>query len=320
MSTPGLLLSFAVVVSVYGGRVLARARWPVRSPRLGVVAWQALSVSVLVAVALAGLLVALPALPSPVTEDLATFLGTCALAVKEHYGTPAGAGAGAAGLLLAAGTVGWPVLRGVHSVRGLRHARRRQSFEIELVARASPHDGVLVLPDSRPAVYCIPGRPGAVVITSAAAQCLTAPELAAALAHEWAHLRGRHHLPVTAAAVLCRAYPFVPLFRTARREIETLVEMVADDAAAGSVSRRELASALLRLCLGPAPRAALAAAGGAMEARVSRLVGPPAQGGGTRRCAVMLGIGAVSLAPMAIAVAPALEMVLLHYCPALLSA
>jgi len=71
-----------------------------------------------------------------------------------------------------------------------------------------------------------------VVLTSAAVAALSDDELGAVLDHERAHLRGRHHLAVAAAAALVATMPILPLFRWARTELACLLEMIADDDAA----------------------------------------------------------------------------------------
>ena len=53
------------------------------------------------------------------------------------------------------------------------------------------------------------GRP--VVLTSAAVEALDDTQLAAVLAHERAHQRGRHHLLVSLAGSLAAAFPRVPM-------------------------------------------------------------------------------------------------------------
>ena len=45
----------------------------------------------------------------------------------------------------------------------------------------------------------------------------------AVLAHEQAHLRGRHHLVLAAGRILRRAFPWVPAFRWAYEEVTRLV-------------------------------------------------------------------------------------------------
>lgn len=62
-------------------------------------AWHVLTASVVLTVVLAGLAVAVPAVP--VTTDLAALLHSCRAALREHYSTPGGAAAASAGAVLA---------------------------------------------------------------------------------------------------------------------------------------------------------------------------------------------------------------------------
>ncbi len=66
-----------------------------------------------------------------------------------------------------------------------------------------------------PAAYSVAGRRPEVVVTSGAVDLLTGAQLGAVLAHEHAHLRGRHHRWALAAALVAEAMPIVPLLREA---------------------------------------------------------------------------------------------------------
>lgn len=70
----------------------------------------------------------------------------------------------------------------------------------------------MVLDTPQPAVYCVPGRPATIVLTTGALAVLDEPQLLAVLAHEHAHLAGRHHLLVTLGKAARAAFPGVPLF------------------------------------------------------------------------------------------------------------
>lgn len=85
-----------------------------------------------------------------------------------------------------------------------------------------------VIDHAVPAAYCLPGRGRRIVLTSAALTALSDDELNAVLAHERAHLSGRHHLVVAFADGLSRAFPNVPLFRRAQEQVGRLVEMLAE--------------------------------------------------------------------------------------------
>jgi Zn-dependent protease with chaperone function len=158
--------------------------------------------------------------------------------------------------------------------------RSREHAEVARVAgRALAGTGALMLDDPRPAAYCVPGRllagTGPIVLTSGALAVLDAPQLAAVLAHERAHLAGRHHAIVTATRGLTAAFPAVPLFTRGTAQVARLAEMSADDAAARRAGRGPLAAALLAIATGKAvPGVALSAADLAVPARVERMIQP----------------------------------------------
>jgi Peptidase family M48 len=70
-----------------------------------------------------------------------------------------------------------------------------------------------------------------VILTTAAAQALDADQLDAVLAHERAHLAGRHHRLLALARIGREVFPFLPLMRDAEQQVARLVELHADDAA-----------------------------------------------------------------------------------------
>lgn len=148
----------------------------------------------------------------------------------------------------------------------------------------------VVLDAPQPAAYCIPGRPATIVLTTGALAVLDPAQLTAVLAHERAHLSGRHHLLISLTRALAASLPRVPLFTQGARQVARLAEMCADDAAARRGGRLSLVAALLAMGTGAAvPTAALAATGGAatggaVTARVQRLLEPrrPTRGAGYR--------------------------------------
>jgi Zn-dependent protease with chaperone function len=133
---------------------------------------------------------------------------------------------------------------------------------------------VLTYPD--PAAYLIPGWPDRVVVTSGAVDRLPQAELNAVLAHERAHAAGRHHRWCALAGLLHHAYPSVPVFTHAQRQITRLVELCADATAARTQSPLALARALVTMAeAAAAPTAVLPAGGGDITERVIRLLQPP---------------------------------------------
>ncbi len=99
------------------------------------------------------------------------------------------------------------------------------------------------------------------MLTSGALAVLDPAQLTAVLAHERAHLAGRHHLLIALIRALAASFPAVPLFTQGHAEVARLAEMRADDAAARRSGRPALVAALLAMGTGAAvPAAALAAA------------------------------------------------------------
>jgi len=160
------------------------------------------------------------------------------------------------------------------------------------------------------------------VLSSAALAALEPDELEAVLAHERAHLAGRHHLLLATSAGLARAFGFLPLFGLAREQTAVLVEMLADDRASRAAEPLSVASALLTLAGPPAmtggtlvPAVALGATETATGTRVRRLLATPAPLSASARSATALASLLVLLVPVVVLVAPALAMANTTYCP-----
>ncbi|MEU6019286.1 M56 family metallopeptidase [Streptomyces sp. NPDC047515] len=164
-------------------------------------------------------------------------------------------------------------------------AAHRHWAELHRAARSPgcADDELAVLRDSRPDAYALPGRPGTpgrIVVTTGMLRALDPAERDALLAHERAHLTGRHHLFIAAAelAALCH-----PALRSLRAPMRYALERCADEAAASAVGDRHVAArAIGRAALAaraaegaarPRPRVALAAAAGPVPRRVAALLG-----------------------------------------------
>lgn len=308
MTAPVLLLAFALAVGGLAGPLLDRTTWPSRSPRLGIWVWVALSTATVTAAILAAIALAVPSLH--LNPALADLLHGCWASVLAHYSTTSGALTGATGLVAAVGLTARLLHRLVAESLAARRLRQRHRQAVLLLGHPDPTAGVLVLPDRTPAAYCLPGRPGLVVCTSAALDDLRADELQAVLAHERAHLEGRHHHLLTRATALRSAFPFVPTFRLMQENLAALVEMRADDVARAASSPRVLAVALLKFAGATTPRVALGASGAGLVARVHRL----AWKGGLRYRAAAAA-AALGLAVLATPVLIALGFPPVHDCP-----
>lgn len=302
MLAPLILLVFAALAAAAGPRLLLAAAWVHRAPGWGILAWQALTVSVVAAIALVGLTLAAPL--SPLAEVIAGLCRTTVPEVVEHYQTPAGrwvaytAALGAAGL--AVRMLWLATSTAVNAARG----RRTQLRLLRLLGHEHP-DGFVVIEHAKPLVYCLPGLRKRVVVTTAALDLLDAHELDLVLAHERSHLRSRHDVALALADVLRRTFLPLGVFRAAHEQVATLVEMQADDAAH---DRRGLARALVTLGSG-VPDPGLAAGDVAAVARVRRLT--DASGRWTRRqsLAVCLGTAALLTTPVVLALTPMIEMI-----------
>lgn len=309
------LLSYAALVGSLVPGWLCRAQWRLRSPRLALAGWGLLLFSVLSSLVLAGLLLAAP--DTRITASLADLVHACVQAVDQAYSAPGDASLHLAGAVLALAVlsrvlVGFAVLSWRTSKERSRHLQG-----LRLIAREGPAQGVLVLDHDVPAAYCIGGRRGAVVVTSAVLAKLDDDELTAVLAHEYAHRSGKHHLVLTVVRALACSVPGLPVARRAVAAVSELLEMSADDAAVDRVGADATRAALLKVAdprPGPAT-ATLAAAGTAVSVRIQRLRQTP------RRMhafssSVLLGTGlCIAVLPVLVAAAPASTAIEWNYCP-----
>ena len=198
-----------------------------------------------------------------------------------------------------------------------RRDRSSQLGSLSLISHRDPVTGMLVVDHAAPAAYCLPGRRSEIVFTTAALDALDEEQRHAVLRHEQAHLRGRHHLVLSGADALTRAFPKVPVFVVARAEMGRLVELIADDkAAAGGNNRLAVATALVRLAeAGGAPASALAASGTATLVRVRRLAVPAAPLRGARVALTVVASAAVLALPVGVAATPAIASAQAQTCP-----
>jgi len=306
------LLGYAALLLTAAPVPLSAARWPDAAPRLAIAAWFALTGSAVASVLAGGLALMVPTVR--VSADLSRLLASCVMALRAQYAHPGGAamtGAGAVLALAVLARVSWCTFR---ALAGAARARRRHRLQISLVGRPDPRLGVVVVRHHEAAAYCLPGRGSRIVVTTAAMDALDESQLRAVLAHERAHLRGRHHLLVTCAAALCAAFPRVPAFRIASEQVARLAELSADDAATAAAHRLAVAGALLSLGAG-VPAAALGAAGTASADRVRRLIDGPAAISRSRAASVAVTAATVALMPLLLLAGPAASARGMNYCP-----
>ncbi|GII91843.1 M56 family metallopeptidase [Sinosporangium siamense] len=312
--TAALLGLYAVAAAFVLPRLLSRGAWRHRAPRLALALWQAAGASVVVSALLAGLALAVPA--SAIGHGLASFFEACALLLGEGEFTASPAAlAGLAGSGLVAARIAYC------AVAELLRARAERRRHAELLALLGRHDhelGAVVVDHDERVAYCLPGRPGQAVITTGALGSLAPAQVAAVLAHEHAHLRGRHHLVLVGAAALRRAFPGVPLFSRAKVEITRLVELAADDVAARRHPRVQIAAALVGLATGRPPAFTLGAGGETALMRVRRMLNPEAPLGRRERLAGLLAVGLLLTGPAAVVLVPGVGSFLAHHCHTLI--
>ncbi|MEU0510938.1 MULTISPECIES: M56 family metallopeptidase [Amycolatopsis] len=131
--------------------------------------------------------------------------------------------------------------------------------------------------DDEPMAFSLARRPaGIVVATTGLARTLSPVGTAAALEHEYAHLRGRHHLLILLLDSLSKALPIVPLFRQAPAAARELVELAADDAAARTCGAEAIRSAISALASHDLPYGSLTLADDSVSHRLTRLDANPA--------------------------------------------
>lgn len=153
-------------------------------------------------------------------------------------------------------------------------ARARATATGFRLAREIGGGELAVLDTAACSAFAVPGRPGRIVVTTAVLRRLEGGQRRALLAHERAHLRQHHHLFQSVTAV---AAALNPLLRPLREAVALSCERWADEAAAGTATRRDVADALQRTAAvrPTAPAVALAAAGADVTARIAALHSPP---------------------------------------------
>lgn len=271
MIVSAVLLVYVAVLAGVAAPALRRARWIEHAPRWGLAAWLALGWSLVLSTALAvgSLCVQLPSVGAPLHRLIATCL---------HALTGA---AGPAGIALAAASVAGlaaGALRLVHVLAQwawrTHRLRREHTTALRLLGYTDHTTGTILVEDHRAAAYCLAGRHGRIVLTTAARDQLTPIGLRAVVAHERAHLRGRHALLVTIGTLPTRLLPGLLATRDAARAVTRLIEYIADDNAARHTGPLTLAEALLTIGAPPQTSAPglLHAATTATGDRIARLL------------------------------------------------
>ena len=276
------------------------------SPHMGVAAWLSTVAATLVA-----WLVALVMVIGATTDSIRT--GAVVTLCLELFGfsehTPMAGRIGSV-VLIGVGTLtsGFIALRIGRCLSRLRARSHEHAHAARIIGRPTDHPNVVIVEADWPAAYCVVGRPNAIIVTSAAMRSLNRSQLKAVLAHENAHISGRHHHILMVLRALAGTLRRLPLFATAPHCVGELLEMCADDTAVRRVGTHPLLAGLSALAgEHPPAREGLAAAGTAVIARAQRLLTP------TRRHVRWRHRICLAAAITAMLATPALIQVLCHH-------
>jgi Zn-dependent protease with chaperone function len=308
------LLAYAACVGVLGPRVTRGATWPDRAPVLAIACYLTAAWSVIAATGLAGLALAVHG--TALGGGLSFLVGACVRRLRDTYATPGGTALAMAGLGLASIVLVRAMATGAGRMRAVRRAALRHAWTARLVGRQVSALEATVVDDPRPAAYCLPGRRPTVVLTTGTLAVLNAAQLAAVLAHERAHLAGRHHLLMTLARTGRAVLPFIPLLREADVQVARLTELHADDAAVRACASGPLVTALVILATGGSSAPSMAAAATDVVQRVTRLLRPAPPLGLRHRLVLRAGVAALAISPVLLALTPALIALALGPVPA----
>lgn len=280
MNAVTFLLIYAVALSWLAPAILTSPVAVGVTPRLAVTGWLAAVTTAMWAWIAALVILVVGAAHSLITHTALTFcvetLGIAnALTLSPTVAT----------VLVVALLTGTAAVA-VHTARRMivallrvRRSNYQHAEAVHIVGKTTDDADVVVLAAHEPTVYCVSGgRRRAIVVTTAALDLLNPSQLAAVLAHERAHLRGRHHHIVAMLTALSVALPRLPLMRAAAGSVPALLEMCADDISIRAHGRGPLLAGLVTLSTRHRlPDGAMAAAGVAVVDRALRLMQPPRQ-------------------------------------------
>jgi beta-lactamase regulating signal transducer with metallopeptidase domain len=200
--------------------------------------------------------VALAACSTAALALLAAFAAarTPALAALGHYSQPVmrrvdpiSLPTGVVAALVLAAVAVWVAVMFRSRARALAESYRR-------AAGLKSRDRIVVVPGPAIEAYALPGRPGRIVVSDHLLDRLDNGRRTALIAHEQAHLTGRHHLFACLARLAAAANP---MLLPVARSVEYTVERWADEHAAAVTGDRRLVAETIgevALLASPVPR------------------------------------------------------------------
>ncbi|MGB0971897.1 MAG: M56 family metallopeptidase [Mycobacterium sp.] len=274
MIVAAALLLYVLVVSAAGPKLLRWITADGGAPRLAIAAWLTAVATVLGCsiAAMALLVVEVAGHWGSPDALIVSCLDRLQSILLGHSGWQARVVATAAVAITVGGVIAVCVRAG-RALSRIRALTLAHADAVRLVGRSDGSD-VVIVESAEPAAYCVAGRPSAIVVTTAALAALDRSQLAAVIAHERAHLDGRHVYLVAAVRGLAAALSAIALFTHAAKEVCSLLEMCADDAAARRHGHEPLLGGLLTLSGAMSPARGLAAASVAVLVRAERLTDP----------------------------------------------
>ena len=314
MTIGAVLLAYAACVGTLSSRMLGRARWISRAPLLGIFTYLTAAWSVLAALGLAGLTLAVHT--TALGGGLSHLIGARVVRLRDMYATPGGAAAAGLGLTLTGAVLARTAFSTMTHLRAVRQEALRHAQTARLIGRPEPTLGATLVDHPQPAAYCVAGPQPTVILTTGALRALDPAQLDAVLAHERAHLAGRHHHLVAMGKIAQQVLPFLPLMRDTNAQVTRLAEMHADDTALRSSDPGPLATAMVILAAPATPAPGLAAAAIDAVGRIHRLLGPAEPPlGPVRRHLLRAVVAALALTPILLAMAPAAVALVLGRVP-----
>lgn len=278
MNAVTFLLVYAVALSWLAPAVLTSPMLADVHPRLSISGWLVAVASALFAWSAALVILVVGAVHSLATHTALTFcVETLGITDAVHLSSTVATVLVVVLLTLTAGVALYTARRVIVALLKTRRSNCQHAEAVRIVGRPTEDADVVVITAEQPTAYCVSsGRRSVIVLTTGALDLLNPAQLAAVLAHERAHLRGRHHHIVATLNALSAALPRLPLMRAAARSVPALLEMCADDASTRSYGRAPLLASLVALSTRHRlPDGALAVAGTAVMDRALRLMQPP---------------------------------------------